>query len=747
MKLPVLGIAADVLLPGEVRRFGRDRLVGWSGVEVGARVAAVRVQTSAEVPGLLRGRWAGVGEVVAADTDGVTLRGVGRGRVELVAAEGPPWEATLAAVGEPAEPVAVAEAAHRLMAAVALEAGRQGRLPGDDLSAALAACVRALTPAEKLGDRLTQGPAAMLATTADELFAAEAAAEARCALTEALEKLQRRPETGRDERRRLWGLVVDISRRLDVYDPDVTDGDDELGVGALRRKLQQAGLPGAVRAFAKREIEALKEGRSASNDHNARLGRLELIARLPWHPSPEPPLDLVALEAALAREHTGLDKPKQRILEHFAVRALGGSARGTVLCLHGPPGTGKTSIARAIAAALGRPFVRVPLGGVHDECEIRGHRTSFQAAAPGRILQGMSEAGTASPVMLLDELDKVGSERARSPAAALLEVLDPEQNGCFRDNYLGLPYDLSHVLFIGTANDLSPIHPALRDRLEVIDLDGYSLADKRDIARRHLLARAAKDCGLVEPPALDDATLEHLVERYTREPGVRQLERSLRGVFRARALARVRGGGADGPVTVAELARALGPPPYRVRTPPSALPPGVATGIAVGPEGGSLLFIEVARVEALKGELRLTGRVGEVMRESAHAALTRLRCEAARFGVDPEVLREGFHVHVPEGAIAKDGPSAGVALFCAMLSAARGVPVPADVAFSGEIDLRGQVLPVGGVRAKALAAERAGLRRLVLPRDNLADLPEGLAIDVVGVDHLDEVVDWLPREA
>ena len=449
-----------------------------------------------------------------------------------------------------------------------------------------------------------------------------------------------------------------------------------------------------------------------------------------------------------------------------------------ILCLSGPPGVGKTSVARAIAEALGRPFVRVPLGGVHDESEIRGHRLSFVAASAGRVLKGIAQAGSASALVLLDEIDKIGADRQRSPMAALLEVLDPEQNDHFQDNYLGVPYDLSHVLFVATANDTQLMHPTLLDRMEPVEIEGYTTHEKTTIARAHLVPRLRAEHGLPEAPPVDEDALTLIIEGHTRESGVRQLRRALASVFRARALAIVRARGAHGapveeraraapdepaaaapaeeaeepplprdpttgpargPVTGAEVAEVLGPPRFLVQRVSESLPVGVATGLSVGPAGGALMLVEVGLMPG-KGDLGLTGRLGEVMQESVRAALAHLRVAPDRYGVDRSRLgASDVHLHLPEAATAKDGPSAGTAVFAALVSALVGVRLPADLALTGEISLTGRVLPVGGVRAKLLAAERAGIRRVILPEDNRADVPADLALELVFVRSLDEV--------
>ena len=499
--------------------------------------------------------------------------------------------------------------------------------------------------------------------------------------------------------------------------------------------------------MAKRELKLLRSMKKDHHDYSNYIAHLQLMARLAWHPESLPPVDLDRVRAILDRDHTGLEKPKQRILEYLAVRSLGGECRSTVLCLAGPPGVGKTSVARAVAEALGRKFVRVALGGVHDECELRGHRMSFQAAAPGRILSGLSLAGTNTPVVLLDEIDKVGLDRSRSPHGALLEILDPEQNAHFQDNYLAVPYDLSNAFFFCTANDLSGIPETLRDRLEIIELDGYSTAEKAEIAERHIHARLAEDSGLRQKLPIDKDALLLLIEGYTRESGVRQLQRALGSIYRARALRVARAGdpgdaaALSTPITAEEVRKVLGPMSHEPQLVRTQLPVGVATGLSVGPHGGAVLEIEVGRMAGTdKGQLRATGRLGEVMREAAEMALAHLRTHAAAYGIDPRRLMEDVHVHVPDGATAKDGPSAGVALVLAFLSSLLDRPLPADLAITGEVTLSGRVLPVGGIRQKLLAAERAGARRVMLPRANEKECPEELKVEAIFVETVREAV-------
>ncbi len=447
---------------------------------------------------------------------------------------------------------------------------------------------------------------------------------------------------------------------------------------------------------------------------------------------------------------------KDRILEYLAVRKLAPEAKAPILCFVGPPGVGKTSLGRSIARAMGRKFVRASLGGVRDEAEIRGHRRTYVGAMPGRILQSLRRAGSRNPVFLLDEVDKLGADFRGDPAAALLEVLDPEQNHTFTDHYLEVPFDLSRVLFIATANDVATIPPALLDRMEVIELPGYTDREKLAIARHHLVPRELEAHGLApEQVEVRDDALEVLVHEYTREAGVRNLDRNLASLMRKAAL-RIAEGARRVVVDADFVREALGPPPHLPETSERTRIPGVVVGLAKTPHGGDILFIEATASPGGEGvRLRLTGQLGEVMKESAEAALSWVRANAERLGIRHPVLQGGeIHLHVPAGAVPKDGPSAGVALVTALVSLLTGRRVRSHLAMTGEVSLRGRVLPVGGIKDKVLAAARAGIRTVVLPRRNekdLVDVPEDVrkALDIQLVDTVDQVLEiaLLPRGA
>ena len=491
----------------------------------------------------------------------------------------------------------------------------------------------------------------------------------------------------------------------------------------LRRKLDEAGLPEEVDRQARRELKRLERMPEGAAEAGMVRGYLEWLSELPWKLGEEPPIDIARAREVLDHDHFGLEKIKRRILEFLAVRKLNPSGRGPILCFVGPPGVGKTSLGQSIARATGRKFVRVSLGGVHDEAEIRGHRRTYIGALPGNIVQGIRRAGARDCVMMLDEIDKLGAGGFQGdPSAALLEVLDPEQNGTFRDAYLGVPFDLSRVLFIATANQLDTIPGPLRDRMEVVQLSGYTEEEKLAIARRYLVPRQREQNGLAEGQAeVPDETLAAIIQDYTREAGVRNLEREIGAVFRNVAVRVAEG--APGPIEVRpeDLQAILGPKRFDKEAASRAASPGVATGLAWTPVGGDILFIESTRVPG-GGRLILTGQLGEVMKESAQAALSLVKSRADRLGIDPAGFEKSdVHVHVPAGAIPKDGPSAGVAMALSLASLMLGRAVDPAIAMTGEISLRGLVLPVGGIREKVVAAARAGIRTVMLPARNRRD--------------------------
>jgi ATP-dependent Lon protease len=499
-------------------------------------------------------------------------------------------------------------------------------------------------------------------------------------------------------------------------------------VDELRRRLAEADLPEAVRKEAEREMNRLERLPAAAPDFQVTRTYLELVLELPWKKATEDRIDLEHTRQVLDEDHFGLQEVKERILEDLAVLKMNPNAKAPILCLVGPPGVGKTSLGQSIARALGRKFERLSLGGLHDEAELRGHRRTYIGAMPGRIIQGIRRAGVSNPVLMLDEVDKLGRDYRGDPASALLEVLDPAQNNTFRDNYLDLPFDLSKVLFITTANTLDTVPRPLLDRMEVLRLSGYSEEEKVQIARRYLLPRQLKETGLTaEQLSLEEGALRQVISRYTREAGVRELERMLGRVARKVTRRFAEGKTESVVVKTGDLTELLGPErvrPERYRRNPG---PGVSTGLAWTEAGGDVLYIESTLLRGSKG-LRLTGQLGDVMRESARAAQSFVWSHAEELGIDPALFRtSGVHVHVPAGAVPKDGPSAGVAMVTALMSLYTNVPVRSDTAMTGEVTLTGLVLPVGGIKEKVLAARRAGMKRVILPKDNevdLRDIPE-----------------------
>jgi ATP-dependent Lon protease len=525
-----------------------------------------------------------------------------------------------------------------------------------------------------------------------------------------------------DERQREFML----REQLKTIQSELGEGEDEESeLAELRAAIARAHMPEDIETHALKEMRRLEKTSEASVEYSMLRTYLEWVTELPWGEAPEDSIDLVEARRILDADHFGLERIKRRILEYLAVRKLNPHGKSPILCFVGPPGVGKTSLGQSIARATARKFVRVSLGGVHDEAEIRGHRRTYVGALPGNIIQGIRKAGTRNCVMMLDEVDKVGASFHGDPSAALLEVLDPEQNNTFRDNYLGVPFNLSEVLFICTANMLDTMPGPLRDRLEVISLPGYTSEEKHQIARRYLLERQLQANGLKPGQAnITDDALRALIHDYTREAGVRSLEREIGAVLRHAAVQVAEGKAEHVSIDAPDLAAVLGPKKYESEVAMRTSLPGVATGLAWTPVGGDILFVEASRVSG-NGRLILTGQLGEVMKESAQAALTLVKAHGSALGVGPDVFRRSdVHVHVPAGAIPKDGPSAGVAMFVALASLAMGTPVRSDIAMTGEISLRGLVLPVGGIKEKVLAALRAGITTVMLPARNQKELDE-----------------------
>ena len=521
-----------------------------------------------------------------------------------------------------------------------------------------------------------------------------------------------------------------LREQLKAIQQELGEGEgDESDIDRLKKHIQEANLPDHVRKEVEREVARLAKVPSSSPDHQVLRTYLELVLELPWKKASEDHLNLSTVRQVLEEDHYGIKEVKERIVEHLAVLKLNPAAKAPILCLVGPPGVGKTSLGQSIARAMGRTFERFSLGGVHDEAELRGHRRTYVGALPGRIIQAVRRAGVNNPVLMLDEVDKMGRDFRGDPASALLEILDPAQNHTFRDHYLDLPFDLSKVFFITTANTLDTISQPLLDRMEIIRLQGYSEREKAEIARRYLWPRRLKEAGLDASQALlPDDVLNLVISRYTREAGVRQLEQMLGRLTRkvALAFADLPEGQERTPVTIQAnvLGEWLGSERFMPEEARKYLPPGVATGLAWTPTGGDVLYIETTLLPG-SHELTLTGQLGDVMQESARAARSYLWSHAESMGLDiSRFKRNGVHIHVPSGAIPKDGPSAGITMATALASSYVGKAVRIDTAMTGEISLSGLVLPVGGIKEKVLAAHRAGIKRIILPKANEKDLKD-----------------------
>jgi len=524
-----------------------------------------------------------------------------------------------------------------------------------------------------------------------------------------------------------------LREQLKAIQKELGEGDDQAReIDELRAKVDAAGMPDAVKKEALRELDRLSKMPVAAAEYTVSRTYMDWIVALPWAKRTEDSIDLKRTKGILDADHSGLEKVKDRVLEYLAVRKLNPDVKGPILCFLGPPGVGKTSLAKSIANSLGRKFVRVSLGGMRDEAEIRGHRRTYIGALPGQIIQGLRRAESKNPVFILDEIDKLGSDFRGDPASALLEVLDPEQNNTFRDHYLDVPFDLSEVLFLTTANVLDPIPPALRDRMEVLELAGYTEEEKLKIAIEHLIAKQVTNHGLsAENVEFTERAIRAVIRGYTREAGVRNLEREIGALCRKVARRRAEGDESRIVITDDIVVEMLGAPTFLDEEIENRTKdPGVAVGLAWTPSGGEVLFVEASRMQG-GGSLTLTGHLGDVMKESARTALSWFRAHAQHYGVNPEFYKDAeIHLHVPSGAIPKDGPSAGVTMVTALASELTGRPVRGDVAMTGEITLSGRVLPVGGIKEKVLAARRLGITEVILPRQNEKNIKEDLTEDL-----------------
>lgn len=516
-----------------------------------------------------------------------------------------------------------------------------------------------------------------------------------------------------------------LQQQLKSIKEELGGDTNEREIAEMKKKAEGKKWPDAAKTLFKSGIEKLERMHPSTPDYSVVYNHLDLMLDLPWNEHTDDNYDLKNAQKVLDIDHYGMTKIKIRILEYLAVLKLKGDMKSPILCFLGPPGIGKTSLGRSIAHAIGRKYVRLSLGGMHDESEIRGHRKTYIGAMPGRILQNIRKCKSSNPVMILDEIDKIGNDFRGDPSSALLEVLDPEQNNTFYDNYLELEYDLSKVLFIATANNLQNIQPALRDRLEIIDLSGYAVEEKVEIAKRHLLPKQKEAHGLAKVSIkINDKVLEKVIENYTRESGVRELDRQLAALMRYQAKELAIKNKAKSTLTLQDVEKILGQARYSNEIYKTANMPGVAVGLAWTYVGGDILFIETILGEG-KGELKLTGNLGNVMKESASTALSYLQANARKYGIDPEDFsKKAIHIHVPEGAVPKDGPSAGITMLTSLASAFTGRKVKPYLAMTGEITLRGQVLPVGGIKEKVLAAKRSGLKEIILCWQNEKDVKE-----------------------
>lgn len=534
-------------------------------------------------------------------------------------------------------------------------------------------------------------------------------------------KVTTKTKTELDKQQREYFLQQQLKSIKEELGGDTNDRE----LQEMKKKGEAKKWPQAAKELFQKEIEKLERMHPSTPDYSTVYNHVDLMLDLPWEEYTKDSYDLKKAKKILDNDHYGMDKIKERILEYLAVLKLKGDMKSPILCFVGPPGIGKTSLGKSISNAIGRKYVRFSLGGLHDESEIRGHRKTYIGAMPGRILQSLRKVKSSNPVMILDEIDKVGKDHRGDPSSALLEVLDPEQNNTFYDNYLELEYDLSKVLFVATANDIQSIQPALRDRLEIIDLTGYAVEEKEKIAQKHLLPKQQELHGLKEHNIkISTAVMTFLIENYTRESGVRELDRQLATIMRGLAKIVAVKGKVKSTVTQADLVKFLGKPRYSNDIYKIANMPGVAVGLAWTYVGGDILFIEASLSEG-KGEMQLTGNLGNVMKESASTALTYLRANAKKSGIETDAFnKKNIHIHVPEGAVPKDGPSAGITMMTALASAFTGRRVKPFLAMTGEITLRGQVLPVGGIKEKILAAKRAGLKEIILCWQNEKDVDE-----------------------
>ena len=737
--LILLPIRANVLFPGTIIPFNVDRGVVQAGVQDAVRTErpiGVVLQREPRVDEVGPENLHTVGTSASVlryltmpdETHRAVVRGLRRFRI-LGYVEGYPFPvARVEYVDEPATVTAEVEGRARALKQSAHETLQL--LP--QAPPEMAASLEGITDPAQLADVI----AGLLDITPEDKQALLETFDLKARLDKLLLVLARRIEVlkvARDVTERTHASIGDVNRKhllreqLRVIQNELGEGSETAAeIDELAKAITDARMPADVDKAAQKELKRLARMPDSAGEAGVVRTYLDWLTELPWATEPDPVIDIAAARRVLDQDHFGLEKVKKRILEFLAVRKLNPAGKSPILCFVGPPGVGKTSLGQSIAKATGRTFVRVSLGGVHDEAEIRGHRRTYVGALPGNIIQGLRRVGTRNCVMMLDEIDKLGAGGFHGdPSSALLEVLDPEQNSSFRDTYLAVPFDLSSVLFLCTANVLDTIPGPLRDRMEIIQLPGYTTREKLQIARRYLVARQWAATGLdAERCEISDVALTAIIEDYTREAGVRNLEREIGSVFRSAAVRIAEGSVQRVTVEAQDLPAILGRKKYEAEVAMGADLPGVATGLAWTPVGGDILFIEASRAPG-NGRLILTGQLGEVMKESAQAALSLVKARAATLGIAPETFEKSdIHIHVPAGATPKDGPSAGVAMFVALTSLLTGRPVRSHVAMTGEISLRGLVLPIGGVKEKVLAALRAGITTVMLPARNERDLDD-----------------------
>ena len=771
---PLLPLRGNVLFPGATVPYeiGRPKTLALAEHVVAQNVPFVVVvpqrDPKVEDPGLADlYEHATVARVVAVEkqkkgTYAVVVSGVARVRLTSIESSTPFLQARVEPLSTPAE----ADDELSALGMSLRDATRQliQLLPG--IPREIVARVEAIESPADLVDFV----ATYLDASVDEKVELLATLEPKARIRKLLTLISRRAEVLR-MRDKINSQVkddLDKTQREYVLRQQMKAIQEELGGEAeesndldeLEKRIAATKLSPEAAEVAGKQLKRLRTMAPQSPEAGMVRTYLDWILDVPWAADTREEPDIANVRAVLDADHYGLQKVKRRILEYLAVRKLKRAApasgeearattKGPILCLIGPPGVGKTSLGKSIARAMGREFVRVSLGGVHDEAQIRGHRRTYIGALPGQIIQGMKKAGSTSPVFMLDEVDKLGSDFRGDPSSALLEVLDPEQNGTFADHYLEVPYDLSNVVFVATANVGDTIPPPLRDRMEIIEIAGYTRAEKLSIAKRHLLPKQLGEHGMTpEQIDLTDEALEIVIDKYTREAGVRSLERQIAAVVRG-VVVNVAEGTTKGKVVIRtedDLRTSLGPAKFTSEVAERTEDPGVATGLAWTPVGGSILFVEATKMHG-KGKLTLTGQLGDVMKESAQAALSYVRANADRFGIPRNFVDESdLHIHVPAGAMPKDGPSAGVTLLTALVSLLTGIRVRHDVAMTGEITLRGRVLPIGGLKEKVLAAHRAGIKRVIVPERNRGDLdevPEEVKrdLDFVFVGRMEQVID------